>query len=102
MSTAKKEDADVKLCAKALLDMGSKLQEAMAKSKSDSTIANDLEISQLTTVDQWLLGVVEDLLKRQQDALAQGFARVSNVVAASVGRRVFCGSCENRSFGQRA
>ena len=89
MSTAKKEDADVKLCAKALLDMGSKLQEAMAKSKSDSTIANDLEISQLTTVDQWLLGVVEDLLKRQQDALAQGFARVSNVAAeieASLGK----------------
>ena len=79
MLTAKKKDTDFKECAKALLDMTSKLQEATAKSTGDSTLATDLEISQLTTVDQWLLSVVEDLLQRQKHALAEGFARVSNV-----------------------
>lgn len=79
MSTAKKEDTDFKMCAKALLDMASKLKEATAKSAGDSTLATDLEISQLTTVDQWLLAAVEDLLKRQKDTLVEGFARVSNV-----------------------
>ena len=79
MSTAKKEDTDFKMCAKALLDMASKLKEATAKSTGDSTLATDLEISQLTTVDQWLLSAVEDLLKRQKDILVEGFARVSNV-----------------------
>ena len=77
LSAPGKKDVNLKVSGKALMDMSSALKAAKEKADADATVAGDLKLSKLDGIDDWLVSVANEFLKREQELLSQGLARVS-------------------------